>query len=95
MRTRSKRVWAWTVFAVQCARPKRALSNGRKSQKTAVKRDKQELLGQLGVSFFRLLGGVSISRSRRMVKKYYKEDMEDIGDFPHQGIPINRMPKPT
>ena len=59
-------------------------------QKTAVKRDKQELLGQLGVSFFRLLGGVSISRSRRMVKKYYKEDMEDIGDFPHQEIPINR-----
>ena len=59
-------------------------------QKTAAQRDKQELLGQLGASFFRLLGGVSISRSRRQVKTFYKEDMEDIGDFPHQEIPINR-----
>ena len=59
-------------------------------QKTAVQRDKQELLGNLGASFFRLLGGVSISRSRRQVKTFYKEDMEDIGDFPHQEIPINR-----
>ena len=59
-------------------------------QRTSAQRDKQELLGNLGASFFRLLGGVSISRSRRQVKTFYKEDMEDIGDFPHQEIPINR-----
>ncbi len=59
-------------------------------QRTADRRDKQELLESLGAGFFRLLGGVSISRSRRQVKTFYKEDMEEIGDFPHQEVPINR-----
>lgn len=59
-------------------------------QRTAILRDKQELLKNLGAGFFRLLGGVSISRSRRQVRTFYKEDMADIGDFPHQEIPINR-----
>ena len=59
-------------------------------QKTAGQRNKHELLENLGAGFFRLLGGVSISRSRRQVQTFYKEDMEDIGDFPHQEVPINR-----
>ena len=47
-------------------------------------RDKTELFKTLGVEFFQLLGGVSIARSRRHIKKYYAEEIEKIGKFPTQ-----------
>ena len=40
------------------------------------KKDKTLLLEKLGTDFFRLLGGVSISRSRRQIKKFYAEEMQ-------------------
>ncbi len=56
------------------------------------KKDKTALLEKLGTDFFRLLGGVSISRSRRQIKKFYAEEMHRIGEFPTQQPPQNYYP---
>ena len=56
------------------------------------KKDKTVLLEKLGTDFFRLLGGVSISRSRRQIKKFYAEEMHRIGEFPTQQAPQNYYP---
>ena len=56
------------------------------------KKDKTALLEKLGTDFFRLLGGVSISRSRRQIKKFYAEEMNRIGEFPKQLKPENHHP---
>ena len=56
------------------------------------KKDKAALLEKLGTDFFRLLGGVSISRSRRQIKKFYAEEMSRIGEFPTQQSPQNYHP---
>ncbi len=56
------------------------------------KKDKTLLLEKLGTDFFRLLGGVSISRSRRQIKKFYAEEMQKIGEFPTQQAPQNSYP---
>ena len=56
------------------------------------KKDKAALLEKLGTDFFRLLGGVSISRSRRQIKKFYAEEMNRIGEFPTQQSPQNYHP---
>ncbi|MDE0556252.1 MAG: C-terminal helicase domain-containing protein, partial [Candidatus Poribacteria bacterium] len=55
-------------------------------------RDKTELFDTLGVDFFQLLSGVSIARSRRHIKKYYAEEIENIGEFPTQLDPVNCHP---
>ena len=55
-------------------------------------KDKTALLEKLGTDFFRLLGGVSISRSRRQIKKFYAEEMHRIGEFPTQQAPQNYYP---
>ena len=55
-------------------------------------RDKTELFNTLGAEFFQLLGGVSIARSRRHIKKYYAEEIEKIGKFPTQLDPVNCDP---
>ena len=56
------------------------------------KRDKTKLLEALGADFFQLLGGVSIARSRRHIKKFYAEDMTRIGEFPTPQKPENCHP---
>ena len=56
------------------------------------KKDKTALLEKLGSDFFRFLGGVSISRSRRQIKKFYAEEMDRIGEFPTQQPPRNYYP---
>ena len=56
------------------------------------KRDKAELLEALGADFFQLLGGVSIARSRRHIKKFYADEIERIGDFPTPEKPENCHP---
>ena len=55
-------------------------------------RNKTELFNTLGADFFQLLGGVSIARSRKLIKKYYAEDLEKIGNFLEPRPPINRHP---
>ncbi len=56
------------------------------------RRDKAQLLDQLGADFLRLLNGVSISRSRRHIEQFYAEEMERIGQFPQRAQPINLFP---
>ena len=55
-------------------------------------RDKSKLLESLGSDFFRLLGTVSISRSRRQIERFYAAEIERIGQFPAHEKPINRHP---
>ena len=55
-------------------------------------RDKTALLENLGADFLRLLGGVSISRSRRQIERFYAAEMERIGQFPDHDKPDNRYP---
>ena len=56
------------------------------------KRDKAKLLETLGAEFFQLLGGVSIARSRRHIKKFYADEIDRIGDFPTPENPENCHP---
>ena len=56
------------------------------------KKDKAILLETLGADFFKLLGGVSIARSRRQIKQFYAEEMDRIGQFPTRQQPNNRYP---
>ena len=55
-------------------------------------RDKSDLLDQLGADFLRLLDGVSISRSRRLVQQFYVAEMERVGRFPEHEAPENHYP---
>ena len=56
------------------------------------KKDKSKLLETLGADFFKLLGGVSIARSRRQIKQFYAEEMDRIGQFPTRQQPKNHYP---
>ncbi len=55
-------------------------------------RDKGALLEKLGADFLRLLGGVSIARSRRHIEESYAAEMERIGRFPAHAAPVNAYP---
>ena len=57
------------------------------------RRDKEQLLEQLGADFLRLLDGVSISRSRRQIERFYAAEMERVGSFPQHENPDNRYPQ--
>ena len=57
------------------------------------RRDKALLLENLGADFLRLLGGVSISRSRRQIERFYADEMERVGHFPKHEKPDNRYPQ--
>ncbi len=56
------------------------------------RKDKATLLEELGADFSKLLGGVSIARSRRQIKRFYAEEMDKIGQFPTRQRPENRYP---
>ena len=56
------------------------------------RRDKSKLLAELGPELFRLLHGVSISRSRRQIKQFYAREIDRIGRFPNHARPDNRHP---
>ena len=56
------------------------------------RRDKAALLERLGADFLRLLEGVSISRSRRHVEKFYSQEMARVGQFPFRAAPVNDHP---
>ena len=61
-------------------------------QSGRARRDKVQLLENLGADFLRLLSGVSISRSRRQIEQFYADEMENIGQFPKHEKPVNRHP---
>ena len=56
------------------------------------RRRKSQLLDRLGADFLRLLDGVSIARSRRLVEQFYAAEMERIGQFPEHAPPVNAYP---
>ncbi len=56
------------------------------------KKDKTRLLETLGADFFKLLGGVSIARSRQQIERFYAEEMDRIGQFPVREPPKNCYP---
>ena len=47
----------------------------------------QNLLEELSTHFFRLLDGLTIARSRKQIKKYYRDSMKELGGFPKRGKP--------
>ena len=55
-------------------------------------RNKNALLDSLGSDFYRLLGGVSIARSRRQIEEFYAEEIDRIGRFPDREKPKNVYP---
>ena len=55
-------------------------------------RNKKELLENLGSDFYRLLGGVSIARSRRQIEEFYAAEIDRIGRFPDREKPVNVYP---
>ena len=55
-------------------------------------RNKRELLDNLGSDFYRLLGGVSIARSRRQIEEFYAGEIDRIGRFPDREKPGKRLP---
>ena len=55
-------------------------------------RNKRELLDNLGSDFYRLLGGVSIARSRRQIEEFYATEIDRIGRFPDREKPVNVYP---
>ncbi len=55
-------------------------------------RNKRELLDNLGSDFYRLLGGVSIARSRRQIEEFYAAEIDRIGRFPGRERPVNVYP---
>ncbi len=57
------------------------------------RRDKAQLLEGLGADFLRLLDGVSISRSRRQIERFYAAEMDRVGQFPKHERPDNRYPQ--
>ncbi|SAY39349.1 SNF2-related protein, partial [Candidatus Synechococcus spongiarum] len=59
------------------------------SQSKHEDRNKTALLEQLGGDFLRLLNGVSISRSRRQIEKFYTDEIGRIGQFPERAKPKN------
>ena len=57
------------------------------------KKNKSQLLENLGPDFFQLLCGVSIARSRRHIQNYYADEMTRIGQFPTHLKPKNYYPR--
>ena len=45
------------------------------------------LLDQLSSTFFKLLDAVTIARSRKHIKKYYKDSLHQLGGFPERDQP--------
>lgn len=55
-------------------------------------RNKKEFLDNLGSDFYRLLGGISIARSRRQIEEFYAAEIDRIGRFPDRAKPVNVYP---
>ena len=62
------------------------------SKRRDVGHDRAQLIESLGPEFFRLLGGVSISRSRRQIERFYSHEMARIGSFPKREPPQTEYP---
>jgi SNF2 family DNA or RNA helicase len=60
--------------------------------KSSRERKTGELLDKLSSSFFKLLDGLTIARSRKHVQKYYADSVAKLGGFPQRDKPVSRYP---
>lgn len=60
------------------------------AQKSGEK-DSRELVDKLSASFFTLLDELTIARSRKHIKRYYRSSLEQIGQFPKRKKPIAKV----
>ena len=75
------------------AQAQRAFKAWESKREKGSKKDKAALLETLGAEFLKLLGGVSIARSRRQIEMFYAKEMGRIGKFPTHQEPENHYPK--
>ena len=61
-------------------------------QAEGIKRNKENLLEELGGDFLHLLDGISIARSRKQIRRFYQSFIKEKGDFPKREKPINEYP---
>ena len=61
-------------------------------RKSGVRPHKERLLERLGSDFLRLLGGLTIARSRRHLEESYADEIKRIGQFPDRVAPVNAYP---
>jgi len=61
--------------------------------KKNTKRNVKDLMERLDSSFFKLLDELTIARSRKHIKTYYKEEMKRIGAFPKRLPVISKAPE--
>ena len=55
--------------------------------KRGSERKASDLLEELNTGFFKLLDGLTIARSRKHIKKYYKDSLQELGGFPERCPP--------
>jgi len=53
----------------------------------------RDLLMRLGSEFFKLLDELTIARSRKHIRRYYKDAIERIGGFPERAKPVSLFPE--
>lgn len=57
--------------------------------KRSGEKDARDLMDRLSAGFFTLLDELTIARSRKHIKKYYKASLEKIGQFPKRKKPVS------
>lgn len=61
--------------------------------KQSKERKTRELLDKLSSAFFKLLDGLTIARSRKHIKIYYKDSVAKLGGFPERSKPRSIYPE--
>ncbi|MCF6274519.1 MAG: SNF2-related protein, partial [Robiginitomaculum sp.] len=63
------------------------------TKKPVDQRKARDLIHELGGDFFKLLDGLSISRSRSQIKRYYSKELKKLGGFPKRDKPQSEYPQ--
>jgi len=63
------------------------------AKQTPAKRKTSDLLARLGADFFKLLDELTIARARKHLQKYYRHEMDRLGQFPERLKPITLSPE--
>jgi SNF2 family DNA or RNA helicase len=58
-----------------------------------VPKETKDLMERLPAGFFTLLDELTIARSRKHIKRYYRESMHELGDFPRRRKPQTFSPE--
>jgi SNF2 family DNA or RNA helicase len=63
------------------------------AKQTSAKRKTSDLLSRLGADFFKLLDELTIARARKHLQKYYRQEMDRLGQFPERLKPLTLSPE--